>query len=166
MKKIGRVILFFLAISFIYSTQVEAMVDFNHPKNASPIMIFVSFSMPKDSLKGWMDEAKRIHAPVIIRGLIHNSFKETIKKVSELTENNKGGLQLNPILFEQYGIEKVPAVVVSHTDNCLPHQTCQIQYDVVYGDTTLKYALMKIASENDSLNIFATQALYQYRQNK
>src|ERR1700721_885673 len=72
------------------------------------ILIFVSFSMPKESLKGWMDEAEKIHAPLVIRGLVNNSFKETVKKMTELANDNHGGVQLDPTLFKAFNIKQVP----------------------------------------------------------
>ena len=44
------------------------------------VLIFISFSMPEESLKQWIAQAQRIHAPLIIRGLINNSFTETQAK--------------------------------------------------------------------------------------
>lgn len=116
--------------------------------NKSPILIFVSFSMPKASLKGWMTQAQRINAPIYIRGLINNSFKDTFKAVGELVEDQKGGVLIDPPLFKKYSITQVPAVVVREQDSNL--------FDVVYGDVTLDYALEKIvkmSSRTDSAQV-------------
>lgn len=120
----------------------------------SSVMIFVSFSMPKESLKEWMMEANEIHAPLIIRGLVKNSFKETTNQVASLLTNHQGGVQLDPELFKRFGIRQVPAVVVTDT-NCLPSQTCT--FDVIYGDVTLAYALEKIAHADDTVSSHAQE---------
>lgn len=104
--------------------------------NKSQILIFVSFSMPKASLKGWMTQAQKINAPIYIRGLVNNSFKDTFKAVGELVEDQKGGVLIDPPLFKKYSITQVPAVVVREQDSNL--------FDIVYGDVTLDYALEKI----------------------
>ncbi|MHB1948902.1 MAG: type-F conjugative transfer system pilin assembly protein TrbC [Gammaproteobacteria bacterium] len=129
------------------------------------ILIFISFSMPKESIKGWMNEAKKTGASVIVRGLINNSFKDTVKTLTELAQDNRGGVQLDPTLFQRYQIEKVPAVVVVDNVRCLPNQSCKENYDVVYGDITLSYALNKIANQNDDLSIIARQAIIKLRDN-
>lgn len=125
------------------------------------IIIFVSFSMPDESLKGWMREAQIINAPVVVRGFINNSFKDTINKISILTKDNHGGIQIDPTLFQRFQVDKVPAVVVVKEPNCMPSMSCAIDYDIVYGDVTLLYALKKIANEEDSLSAIAKKSLTQ-----
>lgn len=100
-----------------------------------PIMIFVSFSMSKESIKGWIAQAKKIGAAVYIRGLVNNSFKDTTKAVLELIQDQPGGLLIDPTLFKKYSIAQVPAVVVTSGNS----------FDVVYGDVTLDYALESIS---------------------
>lgn len=102
-------------------------------KPMPPVMIFISFSMPIQSLKQWNVQAQQIGAPLIIRGLVNNSFKATTKKVSQLLVNDKGGVQLDPVKFEQYHILQVPAVVIVGED--------KKDFDVVYGNVPLKQAL-------------------------
>lgn len=122
-------------------------------RSQSSVIIFVSFSMPNESIKGWMKEAEKIHAPVIIRGLVNNSFKETIKKISELVGDNKGGLQLDPELFREFKVKAVPAVVVRNGN----------AHDIVYGDVHLDYALQKIVKQNDVMSSTAQVVLNNLR---
>ena len=98
------------------------------------IIIFVSFSMPDESLKGWLREANIISAPVIVRGFINNSFKDTINKIGILTTDNHGGVQIDPLLFERFHVDKVPAVIVVKDPDCMPGMSCTLDYAVVYGD--------------------------------
>lgn len=146
---------------FIINTPV-----FANEISTSPIIIFVSFSMPKESLKSWMQEAEKIHAPIVIRGLVDNSFKATIKKMAELAIDNQGGFQIDPTLFKKFQINQVPAVVVTNKSNCLPTQTCREDYDVIYGNVHLDYALEKIADQNDSVSLLAQSALSKLRENR
>ncbi len=101
----------------------------------TPIMIFVSFSMPKASIKGWITQAKKVGAAVYIRGLVNNSFKDTAKIISGLVQDQSGGLLIESTLFKRYLISQVPAVVVVNGKS----------FDVIYGDVTLDYALEKIS---------------------
>lgn len=100
-----------------------------------PIIIFVSFSMPKESVKGWITQAQKISAAVYIRGLVNNSFKDTTKIISGLVQDQSGGLLIDPTVFKKYSITQVPAVVVVN----------DASFDVIYGDVTLDYALEKIS---------------------
>ena len=102
---------------------------------ATPILIFVSFSMPKESIKGWIAQAKKSDAAIYIRGLVNNSFKDTAKAVQELVQDQPGGLLIDPTLFKKYSITQVPAVVVTNSDS----------FDVIYGDVNLDYALERIS---------------------
>lgn len=102
---------------------------------STPILIFVSFSMPKESIKSWIAQAKKVGAAVYIRGLVNNSFKDTTKAVHELVQDQPGGLLIDPTLFKKYAIAQVPAVIVTSGDS----------FDAIYGDVTLDYALEKIS---------------------
>lgn len=134
----------------------------NNKAPTSNVLIFVSFSMPKASLRGWLQQADRINAPVIIRGLVHNSFRDTTKAVMEIITDNRGGVQIDPTLFKRFHIEKVPAVVVIDSA-CLSKEECG-NFHAMYGDVTLDYALKEIARQNDSLSIYAESALRQLKE--
>lgn len=126
---------------------------------ASNVLIFVSFSMPKESLRGWLKEADKIKAPVIIRGLVHNSFRDTTTAIMHLVTDNRGGFQLDPTLFKRFHIEKVPAVVLISA-SCLARENCN-EFNVMYGDVTLDYALKQFVKQDDSLSLYAESALQQ-----
>src|SRR5579872_1691306 len=121
------------------------------------IIIFVSFSMPEQSIVDLLQEAKKIHASVVIRGLIHNSFKETfIKMASIVKKAGGGGVELNPPVFKKFNIEKVPAVVVLSNLNCHLDESCsEDKYDVVYGDILLYDSLKLIRDHGIASNKIA-----------
>lgn len=117
--------------------------DSNHSK----IIIFVSFSMPDQSIVSLLQDAKKIHASIVIRGLIHNSFKETfIKMASIVKQADGGGVELNPPIFRKFNIQKVPAIVVlPESEMCASEKICsENKYDVVYGDIPVLDALKMI----------------------
>jgi conjugal transfer pilus assembly protein TrbC len=120
-------------------------------KTASSILIFVSFSMPKQSLETYLRDAKKINASVVIRGLIDNSFQKTAQRMAELIRDSDGGVELNPIWFKRFGIEKVPAIVaVAEGSRCFSKNTCDKKndFDVITGDISLSYALHTFSNEN------------------
>jgi len=118
------------------------------------VMVFVSFSMPDASIQQWLDAAHRYHASVLIRGLVNNSFRNTTAKVLSLVKDTEGqkaktGVSLDPVAFQKYNINRVPAVVVTHGD----------AFDVIYGEVSLRFALNKIADRDDSVSFVARHAL-------
>ena len=125
----------FIRLVFIFiicaMTSIQA---FSSEKQS--ILIFVSFSMPKASLKAWIHDTQKIHAPIIIRGLVNNSFKDTQKAIFDLIkeDHSLGGMQIDPLSFKKFNIEKVPAVVLTRGQD----------FDVIYGNATLDYALKKL----------------------
>jgi type-F conjugative transfer system pilin assembly protein TrbC len=122
-------------------------------KPAPRAVIFVSFSMPDLSLKQIINDAARYQIPVVIRGLIDNSFKKTAARVFELVkEKNKGGVLLNPLWFKQYAINTVPAFVVKEGD----------KFDVIYGNVRLE-KLLEIIAANGSVSSVAQKILNEGR---
>jgi len=117
------------------------------------VIIFISFSMPEQSIINFLQDAKKIHASIVIRGLIHNSFKETfIKMASIVKKAGGGGVELNPPQFKKFNIEKVPAVVVLSNQNCHLEQNCsEDKYDVVYGDIPL-YDSLKLIRDHGTVS--------------
>jgi len=96
----------------------------------SSFYIFVSFSMPKETLKSLAIEAKRHNAFLVIRGLIENSFAKTATFLKELGE----GVTLDPTLFKEYNIQVAPTFVRKHGE----------EYLKITGNVSLAYALSKL----------------------
>jgi len=109
--------------------------------SAPDIHVFVSFSMPDTLLIQTFREAEKLNLPVYIKGLHKNSMKLTAKKIMEYTKEVPDlSLQIDPTLFDKYGINQVPAVV---SDNG------QV-FDVIYGNLKLKEALNRISETGES----------------
>jgi type-F conjugative transfer system pilin assembly protein TrbC len=101
----------------------------------SSLYIFVSFSMPKETLKALAVEAKRHNAVLVIRGLTHNSFLKTAIFLKELGES----VVLNPLLFRDYNVVVVPTFIEAH----------QAGYRKISGNITLAYAIQKFKEGNN-----------------
>lgn len=103
--------------------------------------VFVSFSMPEQLISETLEESARLHIPALLNGLIANSMPETVKKIQALSKAVPNlNLQIDPTAFERFGIKQVPALVVEHEGN----------FDVLYGNLTLKEGLLRIAAEGAS----------------
>lgn len=107
------------------------------PEAKTPeVMIFVSLSMPEQSLKLWSQQAEKIGAVLLLRGLIDNSIQVTTQKTVKLfSDSQKSGFNIDPEKFKQYHIKTVPSVVLTLGET----------YDVIHGDTSLEAALENIA---------------------
>ncbi len=133
--------------------------------NQGHILVFISSSMPPASLAQWFIEAEQFGAPLILRGLVNNSMSETKRWIKPFIEqaHNKGGIEINPIAFEAYGITQVPAVVVTTgTLECASNQTLAPPFDVITGNTSLSFAL-KIMAEKGEASLIAAQAVTRRR---
>lgn len=83
------------------------------PKAGGPpkgIYVFISSSMPQPALLEIAKDAARLRTPIILRGLAGTSLQETLTAMLPLTTAG-AALEIDPLLFEAYKIERVPAVV-------------------------------------------------------
>lgn len=80
------------------------------------LLVFVSFSMPKTSLKALAESAHKHNAKLVMQGLKDDSFKTTQAAFHELidhgSQENAQGFEVNPELFKTYKITKVPVFVL------------------------------------------------------
>lgn len=121
-------------------------------------LIFVSFSMPEDSLRALLAEAGRTGAPLVLRGLVDNSMQRTTARLGELLGTNNGreasaestpSLAIDPTLFERFDVDKVPAFVLPQDtiSPCTPEGCPVPEHLKVAGDVSLAYALSVMARE-------------------
>ena len=103
-------------------------------------LYFVSFSIPQTGLKRLILDADRFGIPATLRGMVNNDMRQTANAVLQLVnEDQRGGVQIDPQAFRRYGINAVPALVV----------TCGETYDRIAGNLALREALTKIAESGD-----------------
>ena len=142
-----------VCLCFSVFTSVHA-APFTNEVNSHEILIFVSFSMPMNSLRAWSHQAQKLHAAVVIRGLVNDSFLDTEKAVKQMSGDQHSGVMIDPRLSQQYHITQVPAVVIRQKNNpvCLQNQSCwpQENFDVVLGDVGLENALQTMADRGDN----------------
>lgn len=101
----------------------------NQANSDGIVYIFVSFSMPKESLKTLAVEARKHNNVLVIRGLIENSFLKTAMLLKDLGES----VVLDPLLFREYNVVVVPTFI----------KAAQTGYKKISGNITLAYALEK-----------------------
>ena len=87
-------------------------------KSKDQILIFVSFSLPDSALQSYYQEAQLLGGKLIMRGLKNNSFKDTQAKTMKLGIN----FDIDPTLFEEYEVTRVPTIVLISDENTSQHQ--------------------------------------------
>ena len=122
-------------------------------QNQAPkILVFVSFSMPKASLRALAKEALKHHAVLVMRGLKGDSFKTTQQAFLELANESNNpnldtkaiiknipddmqGFEVNPELFKTYQVKKVPTFVLVQGEQ---------EVSRLSGNVSLEYAAKKL----------------------
>lgn len=134
-------------------------------KPAPRLLIFISFSMPEQSLKLWARQAAKVNGQLLLRGFFDDSLEKTTAKTLALFgQEGNAELLINPEAFSQFNIQTVPAVVVTEETNCLKEECPTPQFDVVYGDTDLEQALRWIATKgSEPVNQWASLLLKRYQ---
>ncbi len=143
--------------------------DKQRAQAADGAMLFVSFSMPEPLLFALADEAATYHIPLVVNGLVDGDFKKTIDTFARLTANAKKqsltfqGISIDPVWFQQFHIESVPALVVTIRPETCDEQTVCINqsFDVVYGNAHVKKGLELIAERGDAAPKVAKNILEQ-----
>ncbi len=125
---------------------------FQSIKNPSPaagtgqpdLLIFVSFSMPREALVRTIEQAERAGGTLVFRGLKGESMKRMGEEVRALIGERNVSVVIHPPAFQQFTIHQVPAVVIANAkagsvmeDGCSKPET----FAKVTGDVTLAFAL-------------------------
>lgn len=135
--------------------------------------VFISESMPKETLKKYADDLKRLKTGyMILNGTVGDpkSFKPTINFILEfacgitmndLTTENKCNdiprVDINPLLFRIFRIDKVPAFVYSDLSYLAlmgmaeKNKINEEDYVVLYGDVSVDYAIDKISKHKPQI---------------
>ncbi|HAT1704507.1 TPA: type-F conjugative transfer system pilin assembly protein TrbC [Legionella pneumophila] len=107
---------------------------------AAQISVLVSFSMPETLLQETLKESAQLNIPAYLNGLYRDSMSETALKVMALSKHIPNlNLAIDPILFERFGIQQVPAVIVDDGQT----------FDVIYGHLSIQEGLARMAGRGD-----------------
>lgn len=116
-------------------------------KLAAPpeLMVFVSFSMPRETLERIVLQSEKSGAVLVLRGLKGNSLTKMGEEVANLVGKRNVTAIIHPPAFTQFKVTQVPALVLAQpgqatrigTDGC----AAPTSYIKVDGDVTQDYAL-------------------------
>lgn len=115
----------------------------------SKAYVFISTSMPMDSLVKYAESAKKIGVPLVIRGIPNGVAKSDWQAFNQLMQpvaNTGVELLVHPVWFERYHITAVPALVVAPNavEGCA-EGSCEAGSVRVLGDASLELGLEEIS---------------------
>ena len=141
--------------------QSQGVTNNDNQESGSIPLVFISFSMPEALIEDYIQEARIYGGVLVLRGLIHNSLKQTVAKLKEIegSDGKKSNISItiHPHLFKLYNITQVPTIVVSK-DNLaciLKYDDCSTlyEYDKISGSITIGYALEEFEKNGSSLGL-------------
>lgn len=109
------------------------------------LMVFVSFSMPKEALERIVLQSEKSGAVLVLRGLKGNSLTRMGEELASLVGKRNVTAIIHPPAFKQFKVTQIPALVLAR-----PSQATKIGEDEcaspasfikIDGDVTQDYAL-------------------------
>lgn len=140
------------------------------------VYIFISSSMPKQTLRNYVRDVAKLGDPnvkLVMRGMVGGMkyIKPTLRFVGSLLikdeecdpqkrkcERFGAGVEIDPLLFRRYGIDRVPAIVFARKVNVVDPQMSEglernmavAEFHILHGDMALEYALERFRAESGS----------------
>ncbi len=110
------------------------------------LLIFISSSLPKQTIVNLMQQASPLGAIFVVRGLINNSYVKTYDYFYKLKGDNTVGIMINPTLFKAMDVQLVPTFALYNSSQDLLKTACNTnpQYTKVAGEVTVHYALEQL----------------------
>jgi conjugal transfer pilus assembly protein TrbC len=114
-------------------------------KDVPELMVFISFSLPKETLQRIITQAEKSGAVLVLRGLKGNSLTRMGEEIAELVGARNVTAIIHPPAFKQFKVRQAPALVLARSgqasqigeDGCAPASS----FIRVDGDVTQDYAL-------------------------
>lgn len=110
----------------------------------SELMIFVSFSMPRESLLRIVEQSEKTGAKLVFRGFMGDKLTEMSKRIAGIIGTHRVEALVHPPAFTQFNINQVPALVIAQSNAGDQMQRGCAQADrfvKVTGDVSQDYAL-------------------------
>jgi len=115
------------------------------PSDIPELMVFVSFSMPKEALERIVVQSEKSGAVLVLRGLKGNSLSRMGEELAALVGKRNVTAIIHPPAFKQFKVAQVPALVIARSgqatkigeDGC----AAPASYIKVDGDVGQDYAL-------------------------
>lgn len=110
------------------------------------LLVFVSFAMPEATIGRLLDQAARVGATLVLRGLVNGSMRDTVERMQRLIGERRVAVQIDPQAFDRFSIVRTPAFVLVRSGASMQpcsSGTCLAsdQFVMAAGDVSLDYAL-------------------------
>ena len=138
------------------------------PAAGPGLLVFVSFSVPQQTLERLVEQAARAKATLVLRGFVNNSLPETVLRVQRLIGQRQVAFQIDPQAFDRFAIAKTPSFVLvregAQSKPCSSGQCFSTDAFVsTAGDVSLDYALEYIQHTAPRFSREAAQFLKRMR---
>lgn len=114
------------------------------------LLVFVSFSMPAESLLRLAQQAKQADGVLVFRGLAGVSLREMVARVQPLAKTG-AAIQINPEAFTRFGVAVVPTFALASSAAPCGDSVCEALVQRVAGDVTLEHALERLAHPDNPI---------------
>ncbi len=114
------------------------------------LLVFVSFSIPHESLVRLAAQAKQTNGVLVFRGLAGATLREMTARLQPLARTG-AAMQINPQAFTRFGVRLVPTFVIAEGGASCADTVCERGARRVAGDVSLDHALERLARQGDAL---------------
>ena len=133
---------------------IDPAADAERQELSEYSVVLVSLSMPEESLRQISEQAREYGFSTVMRGLVNNSFADTLSSLTEVFEGdteNMPGISIDPTVFTRFDVEAVPAFIFLAE----PLEPCETQgctgdpapeHDILYGNVSFEYAAEWVAN--------------------
>lgn len=136
-----------IAESFSRSTSPSL----KNPSAMPELMVFASFSIPKEALERIISQSEKSGAVIVFRGLKDDSLTRMGEQIAKIIGTRNVTAIIHPPAFKQFKVKRVPALVLARPvqaakvteDGCAESSS----YIKVDGDVTQDYAMRIIERE-------------------
>ena len=136
---------------------------------APQFIVFVSLSMPQQSLRKIITETSAAGGFVVFRGFPNNSGKQFLAAMSKVIDKDDqfASIGVDPRLFRAFAVIAVPTYVAVSSDfspcDGIACKTTPPPFDAMSGNVTASYALQTFADDNGPGALVARTALKNLR---
>lgn len=132
------------------------------------LLIFVTFGMPRETLRLLAEQASRAGGVLMVRGLVDDSMRRTLAVVKEVLGGQTVPWQIDPEAFRRYAIVQAPTFVLARSVGpcqgvCAQTSAQGDSFVRVAGDVSLDYALEVFARSDDGWRTEAHARLVRMR---
>jgi len=114
----------------------------------SQVLVFVSSSMPDQTVARYLNQSRQINASLVLRGFVDDTLPSTKVYIHDILlasadPKAKSSILIDPTLYERFSITQVPSIVVTESEiqPCMKDACPPPVHHIVSGDVSLGWAL-------------------------